>query len=152
MRRGSPADQQHSQRSRLIGGEPVQVLPVDGRREWDQLVAEGPRPLREVDPAQASVIRIRGTGNEFVAHHPVDGPDHGRRLDRHHPRDLRLRHSVTCPQEQEHRPLTDGDARRSDPLGELVGYQPGHPVHEIAQAVLDHERPRLGESARHPRP
>src|SRR5437870_6086280 len=65
-RRRSAVSQQPSQCSRLVGGEPLQDLLVDGYRERDQLVAERPPPLREVDPAETAVIRVEGTADESV--------------------------------------------------------------------------------------
>ena len=97
-----------------------------------------------MDPTDTSVARIGAAGDESVADHAIDSPDHGRWLDRDHPRQVGLAHAIPRPQEQEHGPLTDGHAGRSYLLRELMSDRTCDPIDEIAEAVLDHELTRGG--------
>ena len=48
------------------------------------------------------------------------------------------------PEEEQDRPLANADARRSQSRGELVGHQARRAIHEVAEAVLDHEGRSVG--------
>lgn len=132
-------DEQSPQRPALTGRQVPQRRHVDRHSLRDELIAQRPTALGEMDPTDASIARIGDAGDESVADHTIDGPDHGRWLDRHHSRQVGLAHAIPRPQEQEHRPLTDGHAGRSYLLRELMSDRSCDPIDEIAEAVLNHE-------------
>jgi len=94
------SDEQSSKHPALTGRQAPQDVGVDRHGLRDELIAQGPPAVGEMDPTDASVGGIGDTGDESTADHAIDRADYGRWLDRDHSRQVGLAHAIPPPQEQ----------------------------------------------------